>query len=580
MRIGGGARLALALALGADVAHGGERLCPGLRFEGELQPGLSETEHRLLCGDPRSEAWGSIPTHQARFHFRNFLQKRGYLHPSFIAEGTTEGVGTLVRIGTPTLLSRIRTQGAPEELRIERRRKLLGRPVTPTLLNEIEQWVYRRLQAAGHPCPDVETLADRDSGEVLVQMRPGPQAPLSAVIEEKPVPGTLPGIFRRYDAFQLGDRFNGDWLAVTANRINAQDVVLNVHFTPECSPAPDPEKGVTVRQSVTPGPPRLMSFGFGIDTEGLLLARAAWRHSRLGRGASWLDFTALGSAREQLLEATLEWFHLARPSRQSLRPSLLLRHRNERPFETLEARGGIAFSTSADGTRAGLVALAGPSIQGLRTYRGVGPRDSRFLSLDAEATLTSHAFEYYSADPRTGYRLGAAASLGSRALLSTVSAQRAELRGEVLLNYRDFDPPLLVLGFRGALAATFTAERPGAATGLPASFFHFLGGSSNLRGFGRQELPKDGLGGLTSAFLNSELRLGSTLPWNLDPFVFLDLGALGRAPLALDPPIYHSPGAGLRWLSPIGVFRTTLARGFPADVPGHWQLFISFAEEF
>ncbi|MCM2322282.1 MAG: BamA/TamA family outer membrane protein [Oligoflexia bacterium] len=570
--------LACLAQLASRGANARERqLCADLRLEGALEPGLSDTELRLVCGDPKSQAWRSIPPPQATFHLRTFLQNRGYHRPEFIA---TEGGGTRVRIGTPTRLTRVQAEGAPAALRLERRRGLRGKPLTPALLSSIEQWVVQRLQALGHPCPLATALGNSDTGDVVVQVRTGPAPRVGAVIEEELVPGLLPGLFRRYDAFQLGESFNGDWLAVTADRINAQDVIQNIHFTPVCEPLPDERTGVVIRQSLTPGPPRLLSFGLGIDTEGLLLARAAWRHARLGRAASWLNVTALASAREQSLESTLNWYPLAVPSRRSLRPSLLLRHQNEEPFETFEARGSFALSTTYDDPVLGMSLLFGPSLRAFRTFRGVGPRDSHFLFLDTEVGVMSHSFEYFAANPRTGYRLGALASVGTRSLFSTLSAQRAEFTAQGLWNFRDFDPPLLVIGFRGALAATFTSERPGPSTGLPANFFHYLGGSSNLRGFGRQELPRSHLGGLTSAFFSTEARLGSTLPWNLEPLVFLDVGALGQEPLTLTAPIYHSPGFGLRWLSPVGVFRTTLAHGYPSNVPGHWQFFLSFAEEF
>jgi outer membrane translocation and assembly module TamA len=144
-----------------------------------------------------------------------------------------------------------------------------------------------------------------------------------------------------------------------------------------------------------------------------------------------------------------------------------------------------------------------------------------------------------------------------------------------------------VLGVRGAAATTITGERPGPDIKIPPGFRQYLGGSRDLRGFGREELPANGLGGLSSVFGGVELRFGGPLPLGTQPLLFLDAGALGNAPWSLDHPAYVSPGFGARWESPIGVVRTSLAHGFilPGDtsVPdsfSHLQFYLSLGEEF
>jgi outer membrane translocation and assembly module TamA len=128
-------------------------------------------------------------------------------------------------------------------------------------------------------------------------------------------------------------------------------------------------------------------------------------------------------------------------------------------------------------------------------------------------------------------------------------------------------------------------ERPGPATLLPPDYRTYLGGSSDLRGFSRQELPTDGEGGMSSFYLGVETRFSGVLPWNLEPLFLFDVGALGSKPVSLDMPIYWSPGFGMRFESPIGTFRGTLANGFVGsgvhDWSGsHWQLYLSLGEEF
>ncbi len=116
----------------------------------------------------------------------------------------------------------------------------------------------------------------------------------------------------------------------------------------------------------------------------------------------------------------------------------------------------------------------------------------------------------------------------------------------------------------------------------------FLGGDSNMRGIALNGLPTDQNGFLTVAYDGLELRLADALPYGLQPLLFLDAAMAGRADVHLDPDVYWSPGAGLRWKLPVGSIRGTVARGLvwhrdstaPPLYPPHWQLFLSFGEEF
>ena len=53
----------------------------------------------------------------------------------------------------------------------------------------------------------------------------------------------------------------------------------------------------------------------------------------------------------------------------------------------------------------------------------------------------------------------------------------------------------------------------------------------------------------------------------------------------VDSPLYTAPGLGLRWASPVGTLRATLARGFASrqlaeDPIPNLQFFLSFGREF
>ncbi len=575
-------RIPFLLCLLCVNAHATEAICPALQIAGPLEPPLSEAEKRLVCGDSEpapggSTAWSLIPPAQARYHLRAFLQTRGYLHPSFVERE----YGNILVPGERSRVSRLDARGAPAELRLERKRKVVGEILTPDLLSATEKWAFQRLQAVGFPCPEVKATADPDTTAITLDVGTGQKRTFGGVLNED-VAGMEQGILRRYDAFAPSWDFDGDALNLSENRIVSQGLVQNLHYEVLCDPKKMPSDGtISVREQIIAGPPRLVSVGFGLNTEGAVVIRGNWSNNRLGPKASQLSLSVYGSSREQRADLLGRYYFLPGAARFHLRPLLQYDHRNEVYFETLTFRSHFTPSTSLERPKWGAVFNFGPTLELIRTLRGPGVGDSHFTSLLGEALYRTHDFEYYASNPKSGLSLSGRAALSTQEVISTTSAQRLGLFSESLWNWRDLDPALWIFGIRGGAQTTLTPQRTGSGTLLPAEFLYFLGGSANLRGYGRQELP-DSDGALTVAYLNLEARLANEFPYGLEPIVFWDLGWTGKDPLSLQFPAYHSPGIGLRWSSPIGVFRTTLARGLTSTsaVTAHWQFFLSYGEEF
>jgi outer membrane protein assembly factor BamA len=122
---------------------------------------------------------------------------------------------------------------------------------------------------------------------------------------------------------------------------------------------------------------------------------------------------------------------------------------------------------------------------------------------------------------------------------------------------------------------------------LPVQFLSFAGGEQSLRGFERESLPRGGVGALSAAIAGTEARLHKVLWKKADAFVFTDAGLLGGVSFSLAKPLFLSPGLGVRWESPIGVFRAYAAQRFAVmQEPGqepygrHWRLGLTYGEEF
>lgn len=567
----------------------GERLCPGVYLRQGDELSLSDTEKRLVCGkadeDDRKQPapWRQIPFNQAKFHLKAFAQSEGHYDLEFQEQGSK----LVVKVGRETKVSEIVTSDAPETLEIWRRRNLIDSTLTPAFLNQVEAWVYAQLQSHGYPCPEVDTLADSESGKVTVGIDSGPKLPFYAV-EEAQTEGMRSGTLRRYDAFVLGQPFDANLLTLTSNRILRDGVVQSVYFTEECTP-----KGALVRQHVNLGPPRLLRFGFGIDAEGLIRGRAVWQNARMGQSASIFSVRAEGSTIEQVLDASFRWYFAPESRRLYLEPSLEIRHQNEKPFETISTTAQLSPGRTWESPHHHYEAEVGPAFSLFRTLRGTGPSDSQFLTLDFETSVANHDHEFYERTPREGYAFQLLGSLAHDDLVSDASAQQFRLFGQTLWNYRDYDPPLWILGFRFGLSSTLVADRAEAIASIPPNFLYFLGSSATIRGFGRNEITRaNGVGGLSSVFAGLEWRMNFFAPYSLQPFLFVDGGALGENSLDFaSSPLYWSPGLGMRWESPIGSIRATLAHGYvtgaaPAAGPDqdgdfeHLQFYFSFGEEF
>jgi outer membrane translocation and assembly module TamA len=310
-----------------------------------------------------------------------------------------------------------------------------------------------------------------------------------------------------------------------------------------------------------------------VNTEGILRGKATWKNVRVGKTASLFDFSAIGSARMQTAWVKANWFLGPGGSRLSVAPLIQLTHENLEQKETLSAREQFGLSTTLDQEGVGNLFFSGPTLDQFRTFRGVGIPYFNYLSLESRWAMKSHEFEYYASNPKTGFNLGLTTNLSN--------IQKLNLRGELLWNFKNYDPALWIFAVRGGFASLIADGGENPETRFPGDFFQYLGGSTDLRGFGLQELPREGTPrALTAGFLGFEARLSNTLPAGVDPFVFVDLGMLGTQSMGFNSTLYWSPGAGIRWASPIGVIRTTAARGFSHSPQDHWQFYFNYGEEF
>lgn len=549
--------------------------CPDIVILSPEAITLETTEENLVCGERSLPGWAEVPDNQSRYFLRVFLQERGFHTPEFSEEGNV----LMVRTGPATTLEKVVVRDDPESSRLLAR-LLTGRRLTPKTLDEAEAWLRRRLEENAHPCARVRVVGVVASRTLYVGISPGdPQVFTEPALAQSD--DIAPQTLQRFEAFQSGTPFDVRLLELSERRAVASGVVRSTFYSSACQ-----GEGLAITQRVFPGAPKSVSLGIGFNTEELLLGRASWRHSRLGRLGNSVGATLFLSGRTQRLGFNGEWYFYPPDPRISLQPTLTLQQRTEPEYRLLSLTAEAQLVKSYDSPTAEVVLRAGPTYVTERTYGRDSPTRDQYLSLDTRVATTSHLFEYYRNLPRTGYRVALWNSTVLRRFYSDFDASRFGLEGDQFFNYRAFDPPMLVFQARFQLGTTWVPHTGGLRQNLPVRYRHFLGGGRDFRGFARQELPGPGNVALTSASLGFALRYAHIRHQTLQPYVLLDLAQLGQKPMTLDRPWYWAPGVGLIWVSPIGAIRGSLAHGFAANTPPgwqretHWQFYASLGEEF
>lgn len=570
--------LILAPAACAGSASADERApCSAIVFVGTATIRLTDIERRLLCGDPATEGWKKVPLNQAEYFMRAFLQQRGYQDPSFAVEG-----GALrVDAGSKTRVAGLEVKGFPPGVDAGKLRRIRGRDLTPGALDSVKASLVGLLQDHGYPCPEVELSADARSGEISALAAPGAPDVMGPIAPAK-LAQVDPRVFRRYEAFRPEQPFDMRLLTLTAERTLSDALFVSAYYDVSCSTA-----GMAIAQRVVEGKPRFYQLGVGFDTEGYMIGKAQWQKSRIGWRDSTLEGSLYASFREETAEASMHSY-VDPGSRLYLMPQVLFDREDQIQYQYVTGQASLQPGTSWDGERERLEVLAGPLVEHITTVRGVGPANDTFLAFHTKWTLTDHLYEYYAAEPRRGRRATVETLSRLAGADSTLTAHRLTVQGESLWNAGDYLPPALVLGTRYWAGTTYVNDAAAAQKNLAPDMRFFLGGDANLRGVALNGLPRDQNGFLTVVYDGVEARLGDVLPYGLQPLVFLDGAMGGRTDAHLDPDVYWSPGAGLRWRLPVGSIRGTVARGLvwhrdaasPPLYPPHWQLFLSFGEEF
>ncbi|MFH1653376.1 MAG: hypothetical protein ABIE74_04895, partial [Pseudomonadota bacterium] len=429
---------------------------------------FTSLERELACGESKLEAWKKIPTDQSQFLFTSFLQERGYYFPTFRKDGEK----ITIVAGERSKITKLIIEGdMPEDFKVKRQRKIIGEVLTPPRLNVIEKRISSWLSSHGYPCPTVKASAQAASGMVTIHVDTDELVKLDS-IEEAPLDDLKKGVLRRYDSFKLGKTYNNDLLTLTTRRIEKDGILSSSYFVTDCL-----KDCTNVEQRSIAGKPRLFIFGVGVSTEEYGIGKASWKHARLGKNGSSIEFSTYASYRLQRFASMAKLYLLPKPSRWFLAPLVTFQRENEKQYDLIRLDAMLAPSMTWDGEVIGVQLGFGPNLNFTHTFQGDNKGSTKALSVVGGIKVTSHDFEFYDAEPRSGFNINFTTALENRNLLSSITAQSINLNGEVLFNVADFNPPFLVLGFKYGAATTIVKKGTYSYQHLPPTYQKYLGGS-------------------------------------------------------------------------------------------------------
>ncbi|MBC75851.1 MAG: hypothetical protein CME64_07530 [Halobacteriovoraceae bacterium] len=526
------------------------KLCKGVEVDRLNEIEFTDTEKRLLCGDQKLGAWEKIPAYQAQFFMRSFLQSRGYLSPHFSIKDETLYVtpGPIQKLKKINLL--------PEELieedKIENQITPVyqGLAITPKLLDQTQNSVITRLRQNAYACAEAKSLVLSNSSEVVVQASNLQRYKFGEIDLDLAETEILSNAMERFYPFESEQAFDSRLLKLTEKRIVRSGVAQATFFIEDCS-----DNALDISQGFIWGPPRVLRFGVGASTEVGPMLRISWANNRYKEMASNLSAKLQASFREQSLELESDFYHWPEHPRRSINSELEVSRESQNDFEEVNLAVSSSLKWSRDSLSRYWSWSAGPVFtQGF--YNSDFEETSRSyeaFSLEAGIQSMSHDFEIFDFHPQEGNsffsriehrpkefgfdntltRIGA----GGTFIENLTSSGRGRIIGAMRL-----------LGQTGLVDNTVELEK------LPPSVKYYGGGSNDLRGFQLKSRPKNnGLGALTKLLMKTELRRTHFFIPSLEGVLFYDVARFGERSTQLSNQTFHSPGVGVRWMSPIGL---------------------------
>jgi outer membrane protein assembly complex protein YaeT len=525
-----------------------------------------------------------------------FYKDRGYPDArvtSFDArlndDQTSVAVTVNISEGEPVTAERIVLEGF-EALPEDHRRSLdtrlplkVGAAVDRALVQASREAALDELRDHGHPYASVR-LSDTEGSSprqrvITMTADAGPiarygeiQISGNATVSEN--------VIRRQLTFRPGGLFRQSRLIESQRKLYGLELFEFANI--EAVGTESKPESIPVRVTVTKSKHKKVNFGIGYGSEERARAEIDWRHVNAFSGAETVGVHARYSSLDGGVRLTYKQPYLFSP-RWSLAADAQAWHTNEPAFD-LNTRGGRVTATRQFARGGGPVLGRRPSMALSFTYANEH-EDSRIANDYLEDLSFRDELIALRIDPTKGESTGQRSAISVDASRNTadnlldakrgyIATVHLEQSGRILggtYDYWEGTTEGRVYRKIGSIAVLAIQARAGSiiSSGLEAEnvpFFkrYFLGGATNLRGWGRYQVaPLSGLGlpigGTKVASGSVELR--APILGSLSGVLFFDGGRVwGRSTddFANDSGWRYDVGPGLRYQTPIGPLRVDL----------------------
>lgn len=542
-----------------SLAHAADPVCKTVVLHGE-DIEFNEMEKRMMCGDKKLEAYKNIPSYEASFLITGFLQSRGYLSPTFEFQKDV----LHVNVGKQSVVKEFQIVSSDEDLeklvRDELNRLYRKKTLTTSLLNSIEAEALSLLRQNGYPCSKVKAQVEVPSSTVFIDLGTLNYFEFGEIKREE-IPGLHEHALDRFYPFKANETFNEDLLKLTEKRIERAEVLQGTYFLESCS---EEGKKFGLSQNFLVGPPRTIRFGAGASTEVGPMARIRWSNNRYKSMASLLSANLEASLRSQSLTLTADSYFWHNEPRRSLLSEAQVLRESQIDYEQFVYRVSPHMKWTRDSEGHYKSYILGPSYEG-GTFHSTNNADTKSFSsgiIEGSLIWMSHTYELFDIHPEDGDVAGLNFDFRHPTLGFSDALLKLDSTFAKLMRMGSWGRGSLIGGMRFNAGTTFVANDV-SVSGLPPTVKFFGGGSDDVRGFQLRSLPKNnGLGALSKVSLKLEARRTNVYSERFEAFTFIDGAYFGERSWDLAPTLYYSPGLGMRWLSPIGLVQTYVARAF------------------
>ena len=598
------------LGAGGCKEEGGVKVA-SMKFNGAKAVQAGQLKKVLATGASSKIPWGEkryfsreqfeadLKRIIAFYHDRGFPDARIASFDVKLSEDQTSVDITLnVVEGEPVIAERIELTGF-EPLPDYRRRGLdrrmpmkAGQPMDRALIQATREAALDALKDTGYPYATVrldESPGSQERSRVLtLTAQPGPVARHGAV-EIQGNSSVSDGVIERQLTFKPGDVFRQSRMLESQRKLYQLEVFQFANVEPVRAEGEKPLESPT-RITVTEGKHRKMNFSFGYGSEEKGRVEADWRHVNFFGGAR----TAGVRGRYSALDRGVK-LNFGQPYFFSPRYAFGLQGQywhNDEPAFKLDNIGGRATISREFGRTGSRMLGSRPAMTLAFTY--ANEWEDYVISEEARQDPTMRDdLIALGLDPRTGTGRGQRSSIsfdgGRNTTNNVLDARRGymaslhlEQAGKWLGGDYDYFEVTGEGRYYRSVGRSVVAVRGrvGSIDGIgetlqdfevPFYKRYFLGGSTNLRGWGRFDvapLSVEGLpiGGHSFMYFSTEWRVPV---WRqLSAVVFLDGGNVWRRSWDFDMnDLRYDVGPGLRYNTPIGPIRFDV--GFQLNpIPG------------